>query len=102
MTTIVAFLCHLGYIPQSGVLGISNGFLEFEVNHVHLKLLGALCLSTSLDSKNVQQISHISYNLLFNAQQGDKLFIQKYATTWTLSPLNLYLTDLLFLALIKG
>ena len=68
MTMIVAFLHHLGYIPPSGVLGISNGFLKFEVNHVHLKLLVALCLSRSLDSKNAQQMYHISYVLLFNAQ----------------------------------
>lgn len=62
-------MCHPGYIPPCGVLSISNGF------HVHLKLLVASRLSTSLDSKNAQQTYHISYILLFNPQQGDKQII---------------------------
>lgn len=32
----------------------------------------------------------------------NRLFIQKYAATWTLSPLNVYLTYLLFLPFIMG
>lgn len=100
---IVALLSHLGYIPPSCTLNISDGFLEFEVNHIHLKLLVIVCLLTSLDFKNAQQIYHISYVMLCNAQQGDKqIIIQKYATTWTLPLLIYTLTDLLFLALIKG
>lgn len=102
MTMIVAYLHHLGYVLPPGALDISNGLLEFEINHAHLKLLVTLCLPASLDSKNAQKIHHINYILLFNAQKMMNRFIWKYAKRWTLLPLYLYLTDPLCLVSIKG
>lgn len=69
---IVAYLHHLGYVLPPGTLDLSNGLLEFEINHAHLKLLVTSCLPASLDSKNAQKIHHINYILLFNAQKDDK------------------------------
>lgn len=71
MTMIIAYLHHLGYVLPPGALDISNGLLESEVNHKHLKLLDALSLPTSLYSKNTEKIHHINYILLFNAQKDD-------------------------------